>query len=265
MIPISGIAPFVAPFAVFMLFLVGVDGYFPDQHYALYPVKILLVMAALAWYWRRLPSLKPTALAGSLAVGTLGVVLWVGLDPWSNRLDDWIAAVWHRVMSLGGGGPATTCGRDPFRLYPAGEAWVLFAIRLGGIALVVPVMEELFWRGFLMRWLIKEDFASVPLGAYQALSFWATTVCFASVHGGNGRWRWWWGRSTGPGSCARRAWAASWWRTGRRISCWRSIACFRATGIFLRARVRPLRRSEDAGRRRWRRNVLLLAFRRRIR
>jgi CAAX prenyl protease-like protein len=184
MIPISGIAPFVAPFAVFMLFLVGVDGYFPDQHYALYPVKILLVMAALAWYWRRLPSLKPTALAGSLAVGTLGVVLWVGLDPWSNRLDDWIAAVWHRVMSLGGGGPATTCGRDPFRLYPAGEAWVLFAIRLGGIALVVPVMAELFWRGFLMRWLIKEDFASVPLGAYQALSFWATTVCFASVHGG---------------------------------------------------------------------------------
>ena len=60
---------------------------------------------------------------------------------------------------------------------------MLFGLRLGGIVLVVPVMEELFWRGFLMRWLIAEDFASVPLGTYHAFSFWATTVCFASVHG----------------------------------------------------------------------------------
>jgi CAAX prenyl protease-like protein len=74
-------------------------------------------------------------------------------------------------------------GRDPFALYPAAEAWVLFGFRLAGIALVVPVMEELFWRGFLMRWLIQEDFVAVPLGTYTAFSFWATTVCFASVHG----------------------------------------------------------------------------------
>jgi CAAX prenyl protease-like protein len=74
-------------------------------------------------------------------------------------------------------------GRDPFQLYPAAGAWVLFGLRLAGIALVVPITEELFWRGFLMRWLIKEDFESVPLGTYQAFSFWTTTAFFASVHG----------------------------------------------------------------------------------
>jgi hypothetical protein len=34
-----------------------------------------------------------------------------------------------------------------------------------------------------MRWLIKEDFTSVPMGTYQPLSFWITTACFAAVHG----------------------------------------------------------------------------------
>jgi CAAX prenyl protease-like protein len=161
MISMSRIAPFVAPFLVFMLFLSVVDGLFPDEHYVLYPVKTLLVVAVIAWAWRRLPSLKPAAPLASVAVGVVGVVLWVGVDRFLPEPP----------------------GRDPFLLYPAAEAWVLFGFRLAGIALVVPVMEELFWRGFLMRWLIKDDFTSVPLGTYQPFSFWVTTACFASVHG----------------------------------------------------------------------------------
>ncbi len=74
-------------------------------------------------------------------------------------------------------------GRDPFQLYPAGWAWTLFAFRAAGIALCVPVMEELFWRGFLMRWLIQDDFTAVPMGTYTPYSFWITTALFAGVHG----------------------------------------------------------------------------------
>jgi CAAX prenyl protease-like protein len=47
----------------------------------------------------------------------------------------------------------------------------------------VPVLEELFWRGWLMRWLIAKDFKTVPLGAYTAQSFWLVAVLFASEHG----------------------------------------------------------------------------------
>ncbi len=168
----------------------ALEGFWPEQHYVVYPFKIALVVAALAWGWRRLPSLKPAAAPASVAIGVVGVVLWVGLDPWSNRLDALLAEGWHHVgAGIGASAahatidPAAATGRDPFRLYPAGEAWVLFGFRLAGIALVVPVMEELFWRGFLMRWLIREDFVAVPLGTYQPFSFWATTACFASVHG----------------------------------------------------------------------------------
>jgi len=101
----------------------------------------------------------------SVGVGIVGVILWIGLDP--------ILVHYDRPL----------IGRNPFQLYPAVYAWWLFGIRLMGIAVVVPIMEELFWRGFLMRWLIKEDFTSVPLGAYQPLSFWIATACFAAEHG----------------------------------------------------------------------------------
>jgi CAAX prenyl protease-like protein len=157
-------APFVTPLFLFMIFL-SVEGYFPDRHYVLYPIKAVLVAALLAWYWRLLPPLKAAAPWRSVCVGVIGVVLWIGLDPFLVHYDQ------------------PLIGRNPFQLYPAQEAWVLFGFRLLGIALVVPVMEELFWRGFLMRWLIKEDFTSVPLGTYQPLSFWITTACFAAVHG----------------------------------------------------------------------------------
>jgi CAAX prenyl protease-like protein len=158
------VAPFVAPFFFFMVFL-SVEGLFSDKHFLLYPFKTILVAAVLAWYWRSLPSLIPSAPITSLVVGIAGVLLWIGLDPILVHYDQPLV------------------GRNPFLLYPAGEAWVLFAFRVAGISLVVPVMEELFWRGFLMRWLIKEDFASVPLGTYQHFSFWITTACFAMVHG----------------------------------------------------------------------------------
>ena len=52
-----------------------------------------------------------------------------------------------------------------------------------GATLLVPVMEELFWRGFLMRWLINPDFLSVRLGAYKASAFWIVAALFASEHG----------------------------------------------------------------------------------
>ncbi|MCE0523801.1 MAG: CAAX prenyl protease-related protein [Methylacidiphilales bacterium] len=160
----SQVLPFVAPFFLFMVCL-SVEGFFPDQHYALYPIKSLLVAATLAWYWRSLPPLKPAAPMLSVCVGVIGVALWIGLDP----------LLVHYDLPL--------VGRNPFRLYPAVDAWILFSFRLAGITFVVPIMEELFWRGFLMRWLINEDFTSVPLGAYSPFSFWVTTVFFAMVHG----------------------------------------------------------------------------------
>jgi len=56
-------------------------------------------------------------------------------------------------------------------------------LRVIRAVLVVPVVEELFWRAWLMRWLISPHFNDVPLGAYKASAFWICAILFASEHG----------------------------------------------------------------------------------
>ena len=185
----SDVVPYVAPFFLFAAFLTA-ESYFPGQHYLLYPIVTVLVAAAIAFFWRRLPTLRPTSITGSVLVGLAGIVAWIGLDPLAMHLDAVLEHLYNAAVSAVGLESWRTsiqvihpAGLDPFALYPATEAWLLFAFRVAGIAVCVPIMEELFWRGFLMRWLIKEDFTAVPIGTYQPFSFWVTTAFFATVHG----------------------------------------------------------------------------------
>ena len=60
--------------------------------------------------------------------------------------------------------------------------WGTLVFRLLRIAVVVPFVEEIFWRGFLLRYLIKDDFASVPFGTFSWLSFGVVTVFFTLEH-----------------------------------------------------------------------------------
>jgi CAAX prenyl protease-like protein len=60
--------------------------------------------------------------------------------------------------------------------------WLLVAIRIAGAALVVPVMEELFWRSFLMRWIDSPDFESVEPSQLSLKSFAITVLLFGFEH-----------------------------------------------------------------------------------
>ncbi|GIX46389.1 MAG: CAAX prenyl protease-related protein [Candidatus Tectimicrobiota bacterium] len=134
----------------------------------LYPVKTAAVLLALAGFWRRYDELRgrPWQDGGeallTLAVGVGVYVAWVRMDwPWAVQ-----------------GQPA---GYDPFRA-GATAGTVLAAIRLFGAAAVVPVMEELFWRSFLLRYLVSARFATVALGTFTWPSFLITVVLFGLEH-----------------------------------------------------------------------------------
>lgn len=62
-----------------------------------------------------------------------------------------------------------------------GVYW-LIAIRLLGAVIVVPVMEELFWRSFAQRILISENFLSVPLGSITLPSILIVSIAFGFEH-----------------------------------------------------------------------------------
>jgi CAAX prenyl protease-like protein len=60
---------------------------------------------------------------------------------------------------------------------------IFFVFRWLGPTLVVPVMEELFWRDYLWRTLIApNDFKLARVGEWDTKAFWLVPVFFASVH-----------------------------------------------------------------------------------
>jgi CAAX prenyl protease-like protein len=154
--------PFVAPFALF----VGITGLQPLVAGGvawLYPLKTVLtgtVIVALA-HWLDAPG-KPF-LFTALCVGTAVLVVWVLSDGLYPLLDP---------------RPAF----DPYRELTRSQAYAWIAFRLVGAAVVVPIVEEFFWRGFLIRWLVHPEFRSVRMGTFTWYSFAATSVLFAVEH-----------------------------------------------------------------------------------
>ena len=154
--------PFVAPFALF-IGLTAVQQGVPGGVVWVYPLKAVLTGAyivALA-RWLKAPG-APFAFAAA-AVGVAVLLVWVLSDGLYPLLD---------------ARPAF----DPYRELQRSQAYVWIAMRLVGAAVIVPIAEEFFWRGFLIRWLVSPDFRSVRMGTFTWYSFLATSALFAVEH-----------------------------------------------------------------------------------
>jgi CAAX prenyl protease-like protein len=151
---------------------VFVRPYSPISPLVEWPLQTL-VLAVIAFYcWpSELPKV-PRYWAGSIAVGVVVFCVWVGPD---------VLIHGYRNSILFSN---SLFGAPHSSLPPAAQrsAWVL-AWRCARASLVVPIAEELFWRAWLMRWLINNNFLSVRLGTYAPLAFFVTALLFASEHG----------------------------------------------------------------------------------
>ena len=129
---------------------------------------------------------------------TLGVVAscWPSIRPWLGRPTWWpplvgltLAVPWVVLATLQrDAGWAGTLGErsgfDPFAHWGDGSplARGFLAVRAVGLVAVVPLAEELFLRGFLMRWVVREDFWRVPFGTLTFASAAACAVYAAASH-----------------------------------------------------------------------------------
>ena len=160
----------VGPFAVFMLWL-ALDRYIPLSYPAKELVRDVVLVAAIFGFSRHvLPTRAPHWLA-SIALGIAVFALWIAPDA--------IFPAWrgHWLFQNGITGHLKT-SIPPAELTP-----LMLILRTARAALLVPVIEELFWRGWLVRWLQDSRFERVPLGQFTPLAFWATTLLFAAEHG----------------------------------------------------------------------------------
>ncbi len=110
----------------------------------LYAARVVIVASLLAFLWRHytemhhLDGVTAGRLAAAIGTGIAVFLLWINLDFEWARLGNSVAF-------------------DP-TLPDGGLDWQFVFFRLLGLAIIVPVMEELFWRSFLLRWLERKDF-----------------------------------------------------------------------------------------------------------
>lgn len=195
--------PYVAPMLTYVLLLTAM-GYLPrasggpagDWYPLAYSIQIAIT-ALVAWAcrssWRDLiPRPGVGALAGAVGLGLGIAVLWVGLDPY----------YWKP------GEVGTRAGFDPTVL-PALERAGFLAVRFFGLVAVVPLIEELFWRSFLIRWIIDPEFSTVPIGRVTPLAAGVTAGLFALEH--PQEWL--------PALLTGLAWAGLLWRTRSVSAC----------------------------------------------
>ncbi len=134
-----------------------------------YPVKTVAVTAAILLLrpryielrWRDLFSFSHTSV--SILAGLAVFGLWIHMG-WS------FATI---------GKPA---GYDPTIIEDNLMRTLLVISRLTGAALVVPVMEELFWRSFLIRYVVNPNFMEMPIGRFTWFSFVLTVILFGFEH-----------------------------------------------------------------------------------
>ena len=169
---------FVSPFGAFMVLLaLGslVEYAFKGStsllvtatRYWVFPLQTLVCGIIVARFWGAYSFGKVREIGFTIAIAVLVLALWISPQV---------------VLHL----PPRLVGFDPtlFSYNPALLSGVL-GMRFLRLVIVVPLMEEIFWRGFLLRDFIdNEDFTKVPFGTYTRNSCLFVAIAFALAHWG---------------------------------------------------------------------------------
>jgi uncharacterized protein len=163
-------AGYVAPFLAFVAVMAAEKALIPNSQ-LLYPIRFAVVLAAILLLSRPYLRSRPSMPFASIAVGVAVFLIWVAPDRLFHYRHFWLFEnpITGMVSSSIGGDLKLT--------------WWFVPIRTLGTVVTVPIAEELFWRGWLMRWWIDPHFEKVPLGKYVPSAFWIVAILFASEHG----------------------------------------------------------------------------------
>ena len=165
-------AAYIAPFIVFVALMAAEHALaLPAEWF--YPIRFTVVLALLAFVSRQVIPLRTSASLASAAIGIAVFLIWIAPDVL-------FGAGYRHYWLFDNAVMGTAVNSAPEALK---HNWGFIVTRTLGCTALVPVVEELFWRGWLMRWLANNEFEKVPLGAYIPSAFWIVAVLFASEHG----------------------------------------------------------------------------------
>jgi hypothetical protein len=140
----------------------------------------------LLLFWRHHYVIRPwRGLGLAILLGVAGIAVWIAPGYihflYRGQMTAWPG--WWEWL----GWSDRYEGFDPGLLmdHPAGQAASVM-MRFVRMVFIVPFVEELFWRGFLMRYVVAEkrgiDWRLIPFGTHHWMSFWVTTLGVTLIH-----------------------------------------------------------------------------------
>ncbi|NJO32462.1 MAG: exosortase E/protease, VPEID-CTERM system [Rhodospirillales bacterium] len=148
----------LVPFMCLMGASIIAQAFAPHDRW-LYPLKVAAVAGALWWYKDVYVSFASKISLYSVLAGACVGVAWIATDPggdnalgaWLSSLPLWLAALW-------------------------------LGLRIFGSIVLVPIAEELAFRGYLHRVIISRSFETVSPGQWTWLALIATSLLFGLMH-----------------------------------------------------------------------------------
>ena len=159
------------------LIILQIGSTWPALYVLSYIARVIVAAVLLIWLREKYTKISWRFAWLGAIVGVIGVVQWVGMQLWLQRHVAWFTPdpnespfnPWQAINSQ-----------------PAAVAFIAFRW-IAGATIVVPVMEELFWRDFLWRNIIApSDFKLAHVGEWSVQAFFAIAIVFSTVHG-----HWW--------------------------------------------------------------------------
>lgn len=165
--------PSWVPYVVPMVLFLAITSFFEkdDANYPMvYLAKVALVTGALIFFRSTWKDLKfdSKLILPSVIVGAVGFGLWIGLAK----------LPYPPIEFLG-----TRTAYNPYeKITDEGMRMAFIATRFFGLALMVPLMEEIFWRSFMMRFASRPDFEALKPGEFTWQGFAIVAAFFGFTH-----------------------------------------------------------------------------------
>ncbi len=163
---------YLVPFVAFLGFLwLGPRLPVPPQVEMLIRIPAMLaIIGAFAW---PVLSFRMTRPLPTIGIGIAVFILWIAPDQLIPGYRDLILFQNTIVGTVESSLPIE-----------ARTDWLVLSLRFFRAAIIVPIVEELFWRAWLGRWLDNmDDFRKTPLGQFSRFAFIGTALLFALEHG----------------------------------------------------------------------------------
>ena len=160
--------PYVVPMVLFLA-LTALEAQRSDLYVPIYIGKVVIVTAALIAFrsvWKEI-KFDTKWILPSAVIGVLLCAMWIGIEkyiPYRHFLGE------------------RTAFNPMTQIDDVGMRSTFFSFRFFGLVLMVPLMEEIFWRSFLLRFITKPDFLSLNVGEFSTNALLIGSGLFGLAH-----------------------------------------------------------------------------------